>query len=328
MRMLIQSLLFVSMISLFSYFFADRLMSVNIGMLHLLPIIYAAFRFGRRITLWTSFASVLSFDFFFISPTLTFTVHDFRYIISFAIMIGIGQFIAWLSAQAALAKELEMSKRTQEALLGLLSHELRTPLSAIKGASSGLLDEHLLLDEASVHQLYEIIDESASRMGQLINNLLDSARLQHGHFTPSFNPSDLGEILGSALARIEQTAKAQLHIATDLPLIMADAVLIELLLVNLLDNAFKYSIHVSVRIEHHPLGVLIEVCNDGCIPLPEETSRALLPFERLSNASGHSGVGLGLYICHLISNLHHGTLKVTSNNGFFCVQLILLERLP
>ena len=117
---IITPFLLLIVLGLISKFFSEELQLVNIGMIHLIPILYAAMRLGRRDTLLLSFASVLSFNFFFIPPTFTFTVHDFRYVFSFVIMIAVGQIVSWLSARAAIAKELETSERLQETSVGIV----------------------------------------------------------------------------------------------------------------------------------------------------------------------------------------------------------------
>lgn len=313
-------------LSLISKFFSEELQLVNIGMIHLIPILYAAMRLGRRDTLIISLASVLSFDFFFIPPTLTFTVHDVRYIFSFAIMIIVGQIVSWLSARAAVAKELETSERLQETLLGSLSHELRTPLAAIMGASSGLLTEELDLNAEQKKALYQTIDDGAHRMQRLVDNLLDTARLQSGMLKLKIQECDILDLLGSALSKSENAFPATLSIEDGISSIQGDAVLIELSLYNLLENAFKYGDTVNVRVESDPQGVMIRICNTGSIPPAHEASKAWKAFSRLSNVRGEEGIGLGLYVAYSIAKMHGGSVETMSDGREFCATMRLPNR--
>ncbi|HEX5329568.1 sensor histidine kinase [Sulfuricurvum sp.] len=320
---IIPPFLLLIVLSLLSKLFSEELQLVNIGMIHLIPILYAAMRLGRRDTLIVSVASVLSFNFFFIPPTFTFTVHDIRYVFSFAIMIAVGQIVSWLSERASIAKELETSERLQETLLGSLSHELRTPLAAIMGASSGLLTEELDLNTEQKKELYRTIDEGASRMRRLIDNLLDTARLQSGVLKLKLQECDIPELLGSALSKTEHTFPATLSIHEKIASIQGDAVLIEQALFNLLENAFKYGDAVNVSVEHDPQGVVVRICNTGSIPPAHEASMAWKAFSRLSNVQGVAGIGLGLYVAYRIAAMHGGSVSTMSDGVQFCATMQL-----
>lgn len=323
---IIPPFLLLIVLSLLSKLFSEELQLVNIGMIHLIPILYAAMKLGRRDTLIVSVASVLSFNFFFIPPTFTFTVHDLRYIFSFVIMIAVGQIISWLSERASIAKGLETSERLQETLLGSLSHELRTPLAAIMGASSGLLTEELDLNTEQKKALYRTIDEGASRMRRLIDNLLDTARLQSGVLKLKLQECDIRELLGSALSKTEHTFPATLSIEEEIASIRGDAVLIEQALFNLLENAFKYGDAVNVTVEHDPQGVVIRICNTGSIPPAHEASMAWKAFSRLSNVRGEEGIGLGLYVAYRIATMHGGSVWTMSDGIQFCATMQLPYR--
>lgn len=323
MYAILPPLLLLIALALISKLFNEELQLVNIGMIHLIPILYAAMRLGRRDTLIISIASVLSFNFFFIPPTFTFTVHDLRYIFSFIIMIAVGQIVSLLSERVSMAKELETSERLQETLLGSLSHELRTPLAAIKGASSGLLSHELNLNEKDKNDLYMTIDQGSDRMQRLINNLLDTARIQSGMLKLKIAECDLRELLSSALSKTENSKIASLIIDPEIMPIHGDAVLIELALHNLLDNAFKYGDSVKVTLSNHPEGIVIHICNTGSIPPIQEASMAWKPFSRLSNVRGEEGIGLGLYVAYRIANMHRGTIETMSDEVQFCVTMKL-----
>ncbi len=221
-------------------------------------------------------------------------------------------------------KELETSERLQETLIGSLSHELRTPLAAIMGTSSGLLTQELDLNSEQKQELYDTIDAGAHRMYRLIDNLLDTAaRLQSRVLKIKNQECDIPELLGSALAKAEHNFPATLEISQDIPQLYGDAVLIELALFNLLDNAFKYGDTVNVAVNREPIGVMIRICNTGSIPPAYEASLAWKAFSRLSNVRGEEGIGLGLYVAYRIAKMHGGEVETMSDGIQFCATMRL-----
>lgn len=300
---------------------------VNISMIYLIPILFSSITSNWKNTLAVSFLSVFSFNYFYIPPRHTLWVHEWEYWISFMMMIGVGQLVAWLSHKASLAKELETSERLQQTLIGSLSHELRTPLAAIKGASSGLLSHELILSGDDKYDLYTTIDQGADRMRRLIDNLLDTARIQSGMLKLKIGECDIAELLSSALSKTEHSKIASLLIDDTIAPIRGDAVLIELALYNLLDNAFKYGENIMVTLSNHPEGVRIRICNTGSVPSSYEASTAWRPFERLSNVRGEEGIGLGLYVAYSIAQMHGGAVETTSDGNQFCATIQLANRI-
>lgn len=289
----------------------------------MLPILFAALKNSQKEALFIALLSVVSFDLLFITPRFSFHVSDMKYLLSFAIMIIIGQMVSSLAKKAQITQELEMSKKIQDALLESLSHELRTPLAVIKGSSSGLLDHHLVIDPAERIRLIETIDENAEEMEQLISNLINSAKLKNGALTLKMEFCDIEELIGSALLKTEHDQTAKLTLPDNLPTIKGNPHFIEQAIINLLDNAFKYGVEVSLKATLHLDGVALLICNKSTILLPDEISHATSPFVRLSNASSKRGLGLGLHVVQLITDIHHGKLSLKSQNHTFCAELFL-----
>ncbi len=314
------------LIFIVSLFFFDTLNLLNTAMLFMVPILFSALHNERKEVLFISFLCVVSFDVFFIPPRFSLTVSDVNYLISFIIMIATGQMVATLAKQAAIAKELEISEKIQGALLESLSHELRTPLAVIKGCSSGLLEQNLILSDKERILLIETIDENAEDMEQLIHNLINSAKLKNGILHLKKDICDLEDIIGSALLKTEKEQTANFVISQNIPTIYANAIFIEQALINLLDNAFKYGFDVGVSVTEKPNGVLIVVSNQGTIPSMNELCEATKPFVRLSNASSKRGLGLGLHVVQLIAEIHGGTLTLKSENERFFAELFLPKR--
>ncbi len=234
--------------------------------------------------------------------------------------------------QAALAVErallVEESKivalraRDEEmrsSLLSAVSHDLRTPLAAITGAASGLRDVQTAADPERRSDLVDTIAEEAERLERLVANLLDMTRLEggavvHREWVP------LEEIVGSALVRLEKAlAGRPIRTALDpaLPLVALDPLLAEQLLVNLLENAAKYTpegtpIEVSARIDASRLE--LEVCDRGPGLPPGSESRVFEKFFR-AGPQHAPGVGLGLAICRAIAHAHGGSIAAENREG-------------
>lgn len=237
-------------------------------------------------------------------------------------------------AQHALVK-ME-AEQERNALLAGLSHDLRTPITALIGLTETLTLEGLATPSPQP-ELLASIREQAVRMALLVDNLLDMAKLQAaGGVRLRQDWQSLEELVGSALRVLERPLRDHpLRLALDprLPLVKCDAVLIERVLVNLLQNAAKYTppatvIGVTVKAETDQLRV--DVWDEGP-GLPLDPQRNLFEkFTRGQGASATPGVGLGLSICQAIIDLHGGTIRAGNRvEGGACFSFSLpLDVLP
>jgi two-component system sensor histidine kinase KdpD len=219
---------------------------------------------------------------------------------------------ARLSEEAERVQLQIETEQLRSSLLSSVSHDLRTPLASITGAASGLLDDDGTLTPQARRELAQLAYEEAERLNRLVGNLLDMTRLEAGVRIEKEWQS-LEEVIGIALNRLE--SRLQDHPLTtalplDLPLIPCDSLLIEQALVNLLENAIKYTppgtpIELSAHVE--PDGIMIEVADHGP-GLPPGAE--LLVFDKFYRAQPASirGAGLGLAICQSIIKAHGGRI--------------------
>lgn len=220
--------------------------------------------------------------------------------------------------RARLAGEIEEarfaaeSERLRSALLSSVSHDLRTPLSAITGAATSLLQQASLA-EGTRRELIETISEESERLSRLVTNLLDMTRLESGSVRLHREWHPVEEVVGSALARLDRSLAGR-HVQTDLPanlpLVSMDAVLVEQVLVNLVENALKYAgpeSPVRIAARHEAAAVAVEVADEGPGLPPQAEERVFDKFYR--GPSGQRGFGLGLAICRAIVTAHGGRIS-------------------
>lgn len=205
-------------------------------------------------------------------------------------------------------------ERLRSALLSSLSHDLRTPLVSIMGAASSLISYDEALDSDSRRELSQTIQDEAERLNRFVQNLLDMTKLGAGALKPRVDWADLHDIAGAAVDRAKRLARAhtiQIDIADDMPLLCVDAVLMEQVFFNLIDNACKYSppnTAVKVWAIRTPKHIAIEVADQGPGIPPDDRERVFDMFYRVNQADSQSGTGLGLAICRGIVEAHGGTI--------------------
>jgi two-component system sensor histidine kinase KdpD len=222
-------------------------------------------------------------------------------------------------ASVAQWAQLQMeTEQMRSSLLSSVSHDLRTPLAVMTGAASTLLED--TIDAPTRRELTESILQEAQRLNRLVRNLLDMTRLEAGAVRVNKEWQPLEEVVGSALNRMDDALSGRTvatNLAPDLPLVPLDAVLIEQVLVNLLENAIKYTPHASpleIRASRSPGGVEVVVADRGPGIPPGEEHRIFDKFYRVGTGQG-GGVGLGLAICRAIVMAHGGRLLADNREG-------------
>jgi two-component system sensor histidine kinase KdpD len=212
------------------------------------------------------------------------------------------------------------SERLRNSLLAALSHDLRTPLTVLVGLAESLT---LTKPPLSKEQLEtaEAIQDEARRMSTLVSNLLDMARIESGEVTLNLEWQPLEEVVGAALDSARSMLKqhrVEVQVPADLPLVRIDALLIERVLVNLLENTSKYTpagsnVTLSAEVIRDQLKVSVSDNGPG---LPVGREEALFQkFTRGHPESATPGVGLGLAICRAIIESHHGKIVAINRPG-------------
>lgn len=215
-------------------------------------------------------------------------------------------------SQTRLASETE---RLRTALLSSVSHDLRTPLVTIIGAAESLA-ETPSLSETARHDLALNIREEGERLDRYVQNLLDMTRLGHGALTPLTLPIDVTDLIGAARHRMRGVLRdhpVDVEIPEALPPVLADPVLTEQVLVNVLDNAAKYApAGTSLRIVARQLGRSVELrIADGGPGIPEgDRDKIFDMFYRVETGDRQrAGTGLGLAISRGLIEAQGGSIR-------------------
>ena len=243
-----------------------------------------------------------------------------RLLLSYASQVALALERARLAEQARQAYLLSETEKLQTALLNAISHDLRTPLAAITGVLSSLHDDDALLSQEARHELVVTAWEEARRLNRLVGNLLDMTRLESGALKVVCQPSDVEDLVGVTLAQMPNRLcrrAVQVEVPAGLPLIEIDFTLMVQVLVNLLDNALKYSpADTLITIQASQVGdELVLAVQDQGPGLPEaELEHIFDRFVRI-NTEGVSGTGLGLSIAKGIVEAHNGRIWAENRAG-------------
>jgi len=220
------------------------------------------------------------------------------------------------------AEEARVRMQTEEmrsSLLSAVSHDLRTPLASITGAASTLRSQGERISTETRDELLDSIADEAERLGRLVANLLDITRLESG-VELRCDGYPVEEIVGSVLQRMDRQLRnrpVETRLPENLPLIYVDDVLTGQLLVNLLENADKYTPEgtpIELTAEANEDAVVLEIRDRGPGFAEGDERRIFEKFYR-RNVKGVRGVGLGLPICRAIVEAHRGKIEAFNRLG-------------
>jgi signal transduction histidine kinase len=220
-------------------------------------------------------------------------------------------------AERSTADELRRLSALRADFVSLVSHELRSPMAAVIGAARTLQGRWRELTPGQRESFLGLIGDETSRLARLIDDVLDTSRIEAGTFSFTFSDVDLGELLRDVVAAAG-LAQDEVQLTTDvgtLPRVRGDRERLRQVIQNLVDNAVKYSsaggrVHVSASTEDGH--VLVDVADEGPGIPREDRELIFEKFGRSGSGTTKPGTGLGLFIARSIAEAHGGTLDVES----------------
>jgi signal transduction histidine kinase len=220
-----------------------------------------------------------------------------------------------------LSEEVRLEEEKSD-LVATISHELRTPMATVYGAATTLLHRDDELDREQRHKLLEMLAAEAKRLADITEEVLLTSQLDHGEVRVDQQPIEVGEVVQTTITTMESQLQAvtlDVEIPRELPAAAGDADRLRQVLVNLLDNAVKYSDadRVRVGVEVADGQIFIAVGDEGRGIAMADRERIFEKFYRADPQLRHapSGTGLGLYIARELTQRMGGSLAVTSEPG-------------
>jgi two-component system sensor histidine kinase KdpD len=231
-----------------------------------------------------------------------------------------------------IADDDNRADRGRAALLAAVSHDLRTPLAAAKAAVSGLRCGDGSFTPGDRDELLATAEESLDQLGELLTSLLDVSRLQAGAPAVFPRPADLRAIVADLIGGLGPRSRPVItDIPPGLPEVMADPALTERVIGNLLSNALRYSPPASpplITAGARGDRVELRVVDHGPGILEADRKRAFLPFCRLGESDGRTGVGLGLVVARGLAEAMGGTVEPEETPGGGATMVVSLLTAP
>jgi K+-sensing histidine kinase KdpD len=320
---------------------------LSLAVLYLFAVLPVAIGWGLVYGIGVSIASMLAFNWFFLEPVHTFTLDDSRNWFALIVFVVTAVVVSQLATRsrrraeqasrlaeeatalleererlAAEALEAEALRRAdiiKTALLRSVSHDLRTPLMAISTAAGALARTDLAIDEADREELLEMIVTASARLDHLVGNLLDLSRLEAGAAQPEPQVVEVEELVAAALEELGESGdRIEVSLPEGSPLVQVDAHQIQRVLVNLLENALKYSSPaepVRLLVAATSSEAVVRVIDHGPGVAPQDRGRIFEPFQRGVGPADTAGAGLGLAIARGFAEANGGTVSVESLSG-------------
>lgn len=321
----------------------------TVSLVFVVVVTTTAMIFGSGPALLNSVLGLLILNYFFIPPFYTWSIRDPQNWIAFtvfgvtAVMVGqlssrakktaaqaearrveierLYEELRKAFAEASQAEALRNSERLKSALLDAVTHDLRTPLTAIKASATELLETgtETELSEDARRELLQVIDEEADRLDRFVESMMELAKIEGGHLNLKRAPVSALDIVNAALERCAvalQRFPVEVAVSTDVPKLQADGSSIAAVMVELLDNASKYSkpgSQIRISAENDGDGeVLMSVSDRGTGIAEEHRAKIFEKFYRHPRARS-AGFGLGLAIAKGIVEAHGGKIWVEAN---------------
>ena len=240
-----------------------------------------------------------------------------------------------MATETADARHQAETTKLRTALLSAVGHDLRTPLTSIKAAIGSLRAEDLELSDEDTRELLATVEESADRLTNLVDNLLDSSRLAVGVVRPVLRAVGYDEVVARALAGLDGRDGVTVDVDEQLPQVRADVGLLERVVANIVDNALRYGVlavprqvdvdgdgeisadepAIAIRASAYADRVELRIVDHGRGLPKRAVDSAFEPFQRLGDRDATSGVGLGLSVAKGFVDAMGGSLRAEDTPG-------------
>lgn len=228
-----------------------------------------------------------------------------------------------LEAEARKVDSLQQRDQLRGALLGSIAHDLRTPLTAVIAATDAIPAEGRFAEEVRIAR------EESRRLQRFLNDLLEASRIEHGSIDPKWESVDLTDVISAVLRDLRQDGRGGrviTQIDPESPLVQTDPLLLRHILINLIDNALKFSPQESVVTVELAFEEATAICRvlDRGPGLPSDSKALFDRFHRLEGSDRAGGSGLGLWIAKNFTEAIGGTTKAENRAGGGAVFTITL----
>jgi two-component system, OmpR family, sensor histidine kinase KdpD len=241
-----------------------------------------------------------------------------RFLPALASLLAVALDREQLQREALAAERLRSSDSVKTAILRAVSHDLRSPLTAIRVAAESLASPSVTLSEDDKARQLDTVRQESARLDRLVANLLDLSRLQAGTAASQRELVAVDELVSQALTELGREERVRAELPPEPPVVQVDAVQVERVLVNLLENALRLSppeAEVVIRVVSAGDEVVLRVVDEGPGIPSAELDRIFEPFRQIASGDGRRGTGLGLAIARGFAEANGGRVWAESRRG-------------
>jgi two-component system sensor histidine kinase KdpD len=228
--------------------------------------------------------------------------------------------------------EIREADQMRSALLAAVSHDLRGPLASSKAAISSLMNREIEWSKEDRRELLDTADQSLNQLNGLIENLLDMSRLEANAISIHWRTIEVADAISGAVKSLkERKQQVIIKYEPDLPSLTIDPILLERVLVNLIENALRFSPlekPAEIEVSSLPRSIIIKVIDHGPGVSLSNRSQMFLPFQRLGDRDNKTGVGLGLAIVKGFTELMKGDITVEETPSGGATMVLTFPSIP
>lgn len=308
--------------------------SANIALTYITALVLTArFTNGYLYGIIASLVSVVSINYLFTYPffevNFTLTGYPVTFLFTLTIALIVSAMTTQIKRQGDILFEREKmlmdaeKEKMRANLLRSVSHDLRTPLTGIIGSSSVYIDNYLSLSEEEKLDLVSHIRDDSNWLLNMVENLLSVTRIDEHSMKIATSMESVEEVVAEAISRFHKRfphADVKVHVPDDFVIIPMDAILIEQVIINLLENAIVHScselpVELTVSYLNRQVSFCIKDYGIGIAPDRLSTIFDGSCYDPKGSADGHRGMGIGLSICKTIITAHNGTITAKNHSN-------------